>query len=143
MSYLYRDPHYKPFWLLVVMRECMTNQNGCHYSDDIFDLIFLYENCCNLIQIALKLVPDVSDNGLAPNRQQAIILTNDGTGYFKIYAWLGLNELNCPDAWTQSSLFNNACSHISIVKLIQLKYIYINKIESTIYCRNLLQCIKG
>ena len=35
-----------------------------------------------------------SENGLAPIRQQAIIWTNDGIGYWCIYASLDLNELN-------------------------------------------------
>ena len=35
-----------------------------------------------------------SDNGLAPNRRQAIIWTNDGPGYWRLYASLDLNELN-------------------------------------------------
>ena len=33
-----------------------------------------------------------SDNGLAPNRQHAIIWTNDALGCQRIYASLGLNE---------------------------------------------------
>ena len=36
----------------------------------------------------------VSDNGLAPKRQQAIIWTNDGLIYLRIYASLGLIEIN-------------------------------------------------
>ena len=34
------------------------------------------------------------DIGLVPNRWQAIIWTNDGLVYWRIYASLGLNELN-------------------------------------------------
>ena len=34
-----------------------------------------------------------SDNGLALSRRQAIISTNDGLGWWCIYASLGLNEL--------------------------------------------------
>ena len=34
-----------------------------------------------------------SDNGLAPIRQQAIIWTNDGLFYWRIYATFDLNEL--------------------------------------------------
>ena len=34
-----------------------------------------------------------SDNGLMPNRQQAIIWTNEGSGLWCIYTSLGLNEL--------------------------------------------------
>ena len=35
-----------------------------------------------------------SDNGLAPNRRQAIILTNDGFVYWRIYPPVGLDELS-------------------------------------------------
>ena len=35
-----------------------------------------------------------SDNGLVPNRQQAIFLTNVDMLYWRIYASLGLSELN-------------------------------------------------
>ena len=35
-----------------------------------------------------------SDIGLLPNRRQAIIWTNDGLVYRRIYAWLGLNGLS-------------------------------------------------
>ena len=35
-----------------------------------------------------------ADNGLALNRRQAIIWTNDGQVYWRIYASLCLNELN-------------------------------------------------
>ena len=34
-----------------------------------------------------------SDNDLALNRQEAIFWTNDGVGYQRIYASLGLKEL--------------------------------------------------
>ena len=36
------------------------------------------------------------DNGLVPNRWQAIIGTNAGMLYWHIYASFGLNELNGP-----------------------------------------------
>ena len=35
-----------------------------------------------------------SDNGLSPNRQQAIIWTNEGLVYWPMYVSLGLNELS-------------------------------------------------
>ena len=56
----------------------------------------------NLLKISLKFVPKVPiiiynstglDNGWAPNRQQAIIWTNDDPGDWHIYVSLGLNEL--------------------------------------------------
>ena len=36
------------------------------------------------------------DDGLTPTRRQAIIWTNDGLVYWRIYAPLGLNELIKP-----------------------------------------------
>ena len=38
-----------------------------------------------------------SDDGLAPSRRQAIIWTNDGIVYWRIYTSLGLNELTNPN----------------------------------------------
>ena len=35
-----------------------------------------------------------ADTGLAPNRRQAIICTNDGLGYQRIYSSFGLGEFN-------------------------------------------------
>ena len=33
-----------------------SRQNGCHFGDNIFKLIFLYESCCILNQISVKFV---------------------------------------------------------------------------------------
>ena len=87
------------------------------FGDDIFKFIFLNENCCIFIEISLKCVPQGSiknkpelvkinytmvkinhtiigsDNGLSLNRRQAIIWTNDGKVYWRIYASHGLSEL--------------------------------------------------
>ena len=77
--------------------------NGCHFADNIFKRIFLNQNYCITTWIWLKFVPKFpnkqyassdSDNGLAPNRRQAIVCTNDGLVYWRIYATLGLNELS-------------------------------------------------
>ena len=58
-------------------------QNGRHFPDDIFRRIFVdnFFLCFILIKISLNVVPKVSidnnpvglENGLAPNRRQAII----------------------------------------------------------------------
>ena len=58
-------------------------ETRCRYfADDIFKCIFLNNNACNSINISLKFVSKVqvnnissigSDNGLAPDRCQAII----------------------------------------------------------------------
>ena len=64
-------------------------QNGWHFADDILNT-FLDWN-------SLKFVPkspvcNKPDKGLALNRQQAIIWTNDGPVHWHIYVSLGLNE---------------------------------------------------
>ena len=45
------------------------------------------------LRVQLKYSTIGSDNGLAPSRRQAIIWTNGGIVYWRIYASLGLNEL--------------------------------------------------
>ena len=82
-------------------------QNGPHFTDDLFKYIFLNENVWILIKISLKFVHKGpidnmhigSDKGMAANRRQAIIWTNDGLVYWRIYASLGLNELITSVLW--------------------------------------------
>ena len=76
--------------------------DGRHFPDDILKWIFLYENLWISIKISLKFVPREpnkqyssfgSDNGLVPNRQQAIICTSADPIHRRIYAALGGDEL--------------------------------------------------
>ena len=76
-------------------------QNGRHFAGDIFNGISSNEN----LRIKKKSLKYVSwglnrqfssigsDNGLAPNRRQAVIWTSVGMFYGRIYVSLGLNEL--------------------------------------------------
>ena len=77
-------------------------QNGCHFAEGIFKCISLNENFRIWNKISLKYVPKgeienmatfLSDNGLAPNRRQAIIWSNVGMLYWCINGSLGLNVL--------------------------------------------------
>ena len=77
-------------------------QNGCHFADDIFRCIFVNDKLCIVIKISLKFVLKGSvdnypiiglDNGLVPNRQQAIIWTNADSIHWCIYSALGGDEL--------------------------------------------------
>ena len=71
-------------------------------ADDIFKCIFLNENDRLRIHISLKFIPRNPidnnpwgmglDNGLAPNRRQAIIWTNADPNHWRIYAALGGDE---------------------------------------------------
>ena len=89
---------------------CMTlrfntlrpRQNGRHFPDDIFKFILFDENVWVLIKISLKCCSYgssyqyssiASDNGLAPNRRQAIIWTKGDPVQWRIYASPGHNEL--------------------------------------------------
>ena len=87
-------------------------QNGRHFADDIFKCIFLNENfwlsndiSLNLCLFRVCLINNViigSDNGLAPTRRQAIIRTNNGLVYWRIYPSFGFNEsisLNVTYVW--------------------------------------------
>ena len=78
-------------------------QNDHHFAEDILKCIFSNENACKVIQFSLMFVLNGSinnkwsiigtDNGLAPNRRQAIIWTIDGIVYWRIYVSPGLNVL--------------------------------------------------
>ena len=74
-------------------------KNGRHFADDIFRCIFVNEKFCVSIKISVKFVKgpidnnSVIDNGLAPNRRQAITWTNADSIHWRIYAALGGDEL--------------------------------------------------
>ena len=63
-------------------------QNGRHFPDDICKRIVMNKNCCILMKVSLKFVPQLrldylqsntgSDNDSAPARRKTIISTNDG-----------------------------------------------------------------
>ena len=82
-----------------------SRQNRHHFADNIFQCVFLNENCCILIELSLKFVTKCSihkicsigsDNGMAPIRRQAIIWINDGLVYWHIYVtrpqWVNVEE---------------------------------------------------
>ena len=81
----------------ILFNTLRLRQDGRHFPNDIFKCIFLNENVWISIKISLIII--VSDNGLAPTRRQAVIWTNDGLVYWRIYASLGLNDLtHMPEA---------------------------------------------
>ena len=71
-------------------------QNSPPFPRRHFQTNFLNENFWiqNIISLKCADVIIGSDNGLAPNWRQAINWTNDGVVYCRMYASLGLNELN-------------------------------------------------
>ena len=78
-------------------------QHGRHFAYNIFRCIFVNEKSYILIKISLKFFPKFPnwqwpsislDNGLAPNRRQAIIWTNANPIHWSIYAALGGDELS-------------------------------------------------
>ena len=92
--------------LLYITGICAINtlrlrQNGNHPTDNIFicismNKIFWISNNISLKCVPYGLIDNVmigSDNGLMPNRQKAIVRTNDGLVYWCLYASLSLKEL--------------------------------------------------
>ena len=83
-------------WLLKLIARNNTlrpRQNGQNFPDDIFKYIFLNETIWILNTIRLNFVPTGPGNGLALTRHQAIIWTNDGLGWWRIFVSCSLNEL--------------------------------------------------
>ena len=110
-------------------------QNVFQFADDIFKHISLNGNFWIWNKISLKYVSlggnwqfgsIGSDNGLVPNRHQAIIWNNDGMFYWCIYAPPCLNELTLQildlcllftmltDAQTCLSVWQIACTVPSV-----------------------------
>ena len=91
-AFLKRPPDYnKTIWTccgiccIVVVNTLRLRENGPSFYRRHFQIHFLWWNCCIFISISLKFFAAVLftisiglDKGLAPNRQQAIIQTNDG-----------------------------------------------------------------
>ena len=77
-------------------------QIGHRLPDEIFKCIFMNENMWILIKISLQFIPKAWINNIlalgqimaSPARRQAIIWTNDGQGWWRIYASLSLNHVN-------------------------------------------------
>ena len=68
------NPHFPLRGFINLLR---PRQNSCHFAD-IFRLIFLHENCCILIQISLRLVPEASIHSKsALNQKMACCPTSD------------------------------------------------------------------
>ena len=82
----------------------MMTLGGLWDKMDILQTIFSnkfswMKNYCISIEISLKFISreltdnKTTDNGLVPNRRQAIIWTNAGLFYWRIYAPLGFNDM--------------------------------------------------
>ena len=81
--------------ICVTRHQCVSTlrprQNGRHFADDIFKCIFLNENVCISLKISLKFVSKVRMNNTPAMVQKWL------GHYWRIYASLGLNELNTTD----------------------------------------------
>ena len=98
---------WRPFCLdLNVLTHWGRDNMAASLTDDIFEYISSNESFWILNKISPKICyfgsnwqydSIGSDNALAPNRRQAIIWSNVGMLYRRIYASLGLKELRKPD----------------------------------------------
>ena len=91
------DIHSSSQWP-ILLTHLPLDKMATTFTDDMLKRIFLNEDIIISIQFSLKFVPirvqlTISqpwlDNGLAPNRRQAIIWNNADPSYRRIYAALG------------------------------------------------------
>ena len=74
--------------------QTFTNQFSC--ENIVVSLYLIFTEICS--QGSSQLLASTGwDNGLAPNRGQAIIWTNNGSVYFIIYVLLSTDEFRCHD----------------------------------------------
>ena len=124
-------------------------QNGCNFTDDIFKGIFLNRNFWTSNNISLKCVIYGlywqyaimgSDNGLAPNRHQVIIWTNDGVVYWCLYASVNVNELTHWGRDKMAAIFQTMFSNsFSWMKMYEFRLRFhrslFQRVQVTIYQR--------
>ena len=100
----------------VQLNTIRPRQYGQHFPDDIFKCIFWNENVNDSITFSLKFVPKgaignnaafVSDDGLVPNKWQAIILANDGLVWWRIYIRPSAQIRICENKWRESGKNDN------------------------------------
>ena len=128
-AYVYAGAVCGRAWVHILIQplSCWTYSNTRklrYFADDIFEFNFVNVNCCTLIQISLKFVfvspklvytSTVTDNGLVANWWQAIIWPNAGIVYWRMYASLGLNELDslCEDqCFSHVIFFHNSTVYV-------------------------------
>ena len=100
-------------------------QNGHHFADGIFICIFVLKSfiSSNFTEVCSQRsnwqYPIIGlDNGLAPNRRQAIICTNTDPIHWRIYAALGGDELYERNAYYISDVMQNLYKTVYISKNI-------------------------
>ena len=101
-------------WCCHIVNSSPPEQNGCHFTNNIFRCIFVYEKFSILIKISLKFVPKgpIDNNQALQNRWQAIIWTNADPIHSHIYAALGgdgligpLRKKNLSETWIKIKIF--------------------------------------
>ena len=101
-------------------------QDGRQFADEIFKHSFLKDNISSFIEMSLKCVPvDLddttgSDNGLAPNRRQAITWTSGDTDPWCYMTSPGHNELTTMTGdltenvfMLLTNVFDRRCQHFT------------------------------
>ena len=104
-------------------------QKRDHFADDIskhfleWNLLYFYSDFTEMfVMVQLKIIRIGPDNGLVPNRRQANIRINDDIVYWRIYAYLGLNELTPHPTITDKDLFRK--SHWKRFRVVTCYVVY-------------------
>ena len=124
-------------------------------ANDIFRLVFSHKMVVFWSKCHSGPIKKTSrfgpDNGLAPKRRQAIIWTNDGLVFWRMYESLGLCELRYPKEYLILSTWNQYCVclphlwewHHHHYKTDDISYIYINisHFNNTVFRFHIQNCI--
>ena len=151
-------------WILFVLFNTLRpRQNGRQFADDIFECFFLNEDVWISIKISLMYLPTVPINNIPaliqimawPDQATSYYLNQWRLFYWRIYASLGLNELNemyflkmvsnwtriifPKNGWYTNGVFFdiwNIANHINISKVyFSLFEMWSVKVTSIIFCR--------
>ena len=126
---------------MLLLNTLMQRQKGCLFVDDTFKRIFLNENVRISIKISLKFVPKVPINNI-PALFQIMAWRRPATShylkrwwslYWRIYASLGLNEVNSNEN-TKVSCYYCHLSHRYVLPIQHLETHTIPPVIMYCYC---------
>ena len=99
--------------VMCISQHTDSERKGSSFCRWHFSIHFLQCKCLKFDKILIDYVIIGSDDGPAPNKWWVIIWTNDDKVYWRIYAALGLCELNPPKPYSCNIPFVNCNVRLS------------------------------
>ena len=120
----------------------MLRQNCCHFTDNIFQCIFLNENIWFSLKISLKFVPNVWINIIQASVSAKSLSEPIMVYHGCIYVSLGCNELNFPNIFWKLGTYNPTThtSRNSSSRCVWIIFVYTSITVTSSWLTGLIGC---